>query len=377
MWEWITGIAYYAHGYCLSWDPWLIGLHGGSDLLIFGAYTAIPIAILIFIKRRPQLEMKGLARFFAAFIFWCGLTHLFGFITLWFPIYDIQALVKAATAAVSIVTAVVIFMLIPKALAIPSPRELQLVNDRLRSEIGAHQQTLDELHLIRGELEARVEERTRELSKAADHAKTLTREIAHRAGNLMSVIAAMARQSLRSPQPPEQFVSQFVGRIEGMGRSHELLFKQSWQKLDLKALVVSQLAPFLGERPAQVSGPQVNVDPDAVHNLSMVFYELATNATKHGALSTAGGNIGVSWQITQDAAGEDRIDFEWRETGGPLVAEPERMGWGTRVIRQMAAHQLNGESELTFNRDGLVWKLSAPLHGGSIGSAPPGQPSLE
>lgn len=375
MWEWITGIAYYAHGYCLSWDPWLIGLHGGSDLLIFGAYTAIPIAILLFIRRRPQLEMKGLALFFSAFIFWCGLTHLFSFITLWFPIYDIQALVKAATAVVSVVTAIVIFRLIPQALAIPSPRELQLVNDRLRTEVGAHRRTLDELHLIRDELEARVEERTRELSKAADHAKTLMREIAHRSGNLMSVIAAMARQSLMSPQAPEQFVSQFVGRIEGMGRSHELLHKQSWRKLDLNALVVSQLSPFLGERPVQVSGPDVNVEPDAVHNLGMVFYELATNATKHGALSEPGGNITVSWSIVPPESGDDRVDFEWRETGGPPVAEPERKGWGTRVIRQIAAHQLNGQSDITFAPKGLIWKLSAPLHGGSIGAAV--QPSLE
>jgi hypothetical protein len=90
LWDWITNIAYIPHGYCLSWEPWLIGLHASSDLFIFGAYTAIPIAILIFIRKRPQLELKGLARFFAAFIFWCGLTHLFGLITLWVPIYDLQ-----------------------------------------------------------------------------------------------------------------------------------------------------------------------------------------------------------------------------------------------------------------------------------------------
>ncbi len=134
------------HGYCLLWDPWLVTLHAGSDLLTFGAYAAIPLAIWMFVSKRPNIEMKGLARLFAAFILWCGLTHLFNVITLWYPVYELQGLVKATTAVISVTTAVLIFPLIPKALAIPSPNELQIANLHLEREIVAHKQTLVELH---------------------------------------------------------------------------------------------------------------------------------------------------------------------------------------------------------------------------------------
>jgi hypothetical protein len=129
--EWIENAStslYMAHGYCLVWKPWLIAAHAISDLLIFAAYFAIPIAIWIYVRRRKDLDLKFLAVLFALFILLCGLTHLIQCITLWWPIYETQAWVKAATAAVSVATAVVIFPLIPLALAIPSPRQLQIVN---------------------------------------------------------------------------------------------------------------------------------------------------------------------------------------------------------------------------------------------------------
>lgn len=363
MWEWITGIAYTAHGYCLSWDPWLIGLHAGSDFLIFASYTAIPIAIMIFVRRRKNLELKGLARFFAAFILWCGLTHLVGLITLWFPIYDIQALVKAATAAVSVATAVLIFTLLPKALAIPSPRELQLVNDRLREEIAAHQRTLVELEQVKAGLEHRVEERTHELASAAEHAKTLVREIAHRAGNIMSVVGAMARLSLRTQQEPEQFVNQFVGRLEGMGRSHDLLLHNQWQGLELKALAESQLRPFLGDRPLDMSGPALTVGPNAAHHLGMAFYELATNSTKYGALSVPEGRVSLTWSVHKGEQDQPVIELTWREFNGPAVVEPKRTGWGSTVVTKLTAGALNGSAELSYHLAGLIWRLRAPASG--------------
>jgi PAS domain S-box-containing protein len=168
----IEGI-YMPHGYCLLWDPWLITLHVGSDIFTFAAYSAIPLAIWLFVRARPNVEMRGLARLFAAFILWCGLTHLFNVITLWHPIYEIQGLVKLITAAVSVTTAVLIFPLIPKALAIPSPNEFQIANAQLEREVLAHKKTLTELEQARRELENRVIERTKELSEATERFKAL------------------------------------------------------------------------------------------------------------------------------------------------------------------------------------------------------------
>lgn len=169
----IDSASYMAHGYCLLWKPWLVALHAGSDFVIFAAYFAIPLAIWIFVSKRPNLEMRGLARLFAAFILWCGLTHIINLVTLWWPIYEFQGLVKAITAAISLTTAVVIFPLIPKALAIPSPKELQLANADLAKEIAAHKRTLAELEKARSELEERVLARTRALSEVTEHFRLL------------------------------------------------------------------------------------------------------------------------------------------------------------------------------------------------------------
>jgi PAS domain S-box-containing protein len=169
----IDSASYMAHGYCLLWKPWLVTLHAASDFLIFAAYFAIPVAIWVFVTKRPNIEMKGLARLFAAFILWCGLTHFINLVTSWWPIYEFQGLVKAITAGISVATAVVIFPLIPKALAIPSPNELQLANADLANEVAAHKRTLAELQQARASLERRVEARTRELTEATERFRSL------------------------------------------------------------------------------------------------------------------------------------------------------------------------------------------------------------
>ncbi len=161
--EMIDNASYMAHGYCLLWKPWLVSLHAGSDLVIALSYFAIPVAIWIFLARRPNLEMRGLAAMFAAFILFCGLTHVLGLVTLWLPIYEIQGAVKAATAAVSLATAIAVFPLIPRALAIPDPSELRLANARLQEEVDAHRRTLAELETARAALEETVSVRTRAL----------------------------------------------------------------------------------------------------------------------------------------------------------------------------------------------------------------------
>ncbi len=171
----IDQAAYMAHGYCLLWKPWLISIHAGSDFLIFIAYMAIPFAIWSFVKKRDDLELKPLALLFAAFIFLCGLSHAVQGLTLWWPVYETQGYVKAATAIVSVATAVMIFPLIPKALAIPSPRQLSVVNEGLAIEVAAHRATLIELEKAKNELEMRVAERTKELEHSKARFEALVR----------------------------------------------------------------------------------------------------------------------------------------------------------------------------------------------------------
>jgi PAS domain S-box-containing protein len=124
------------HGYCLLWRPDLVALHAISDGLIALSYIVIPVAMLTFLSRRPDIQgnTRKIAYLFIAFILACAMTHLSALATLWWPAYGAQGLVKAMAALVSLMTAVVVWLLLPKLLAIPSLQELERANELLKDE---------------------------------------------------------------------------------------------------------------------------------------------------------------------------------------------------------------------------------------------------
>ena len=136
---------YMPHGMCLLWQPWLVLLWAGSDLLIFLSYSAIPIALLTVLRRRHDVPHRGMVMLFASFILLCGITHALSIVTLWIPIYPQLGVIKLATGLASCVTAVVLFRLIPTLVALPSPADMTAANDRLRGEVDAHKATLASL----------------------------------------------------------------------------------------------------------------------------------------------------------------------------------------------------------------------------------------
>ncbi len=169
--DWLFDTARFTpHGFCLLWRPDLVIMHVVSDTVIALSYFAIPVAIYIFVQRRLDLEPehRRIALLFAAFITACGLTHIAAIVTLWAPYYGIQALIKAATAVVSLVTAAALPLLLPKLLALPSPRTLQSANDSLAAEVAAHQATLAELNAAQAELARQLSDRDEDL-RIANH----------------------------------------------------------------------------------------------------------------------------------------------------------------------------------------------------------------
>ena len=133
------------HGFCLAWDPGLVALQAGSDILIALAYYSIPAALFVFLRRRRDLEFRSVLGLFAAFILACGTTHVLGVVTLFTPIYWTDGIVKAVTAALSIATAIMLWPLLPKAIALPSPAALEAVNARLAREIEERDEATIEL----------------------------------------------------------------------------------------------------------------------------------------------------------------------------------------------------------------------------------------
>lgn len=146
------------HGYCLLWDPVLIWSHLLSDLAIAGAYLSIPAALIIVARRRPDLNPVGVFYFFAAFIILCAITHIFGLLTLWYPLYTMQAVAKIMTAMVSVTTSVLVWRMLDAVLAAPTHFALQQVTEKNAT------------------LEAHVEARTVELRRANERLEVVATE---------------------------------------------------------------------------------------------------------------------------------------------------------------------------------------------------------
>jgi two-component sensor histidine kinase len=204
--DWLFGAAsFIPHGVCLAWRPELVALHAGSDLLIALSYFVIPAALASFVSQRKDLTQghQRVAYLFAAFITLCGLTHIGGLITLWQPYYGLQALLKVPTAIVSVVTAIALWPLLPKLVALPSPAVL-------KAEVEAHKRTMAELDAARRDLESQVAERTRELSIAN------RRFEAALAGSSVTVIEQDSdlRYTWIYNQPEDMVGTEFVGRTD-------------------------------------------------------------------------------------------------------------------------------------------------------------------
>ncbi len=155
-------------GDCVGWRPEIVWLHVLSDATIALAYYSIPIALLIFVARRKDLAFPRMFIMFAGFILACGTTHVLGGLAFWHPMYRLDGLVKLLTAGLSVATAAVLWPLIPKALALPSPSQLRRANQDLHREIVERERAESDLRTLNAEMESKIIERTAELASLND-----------------------------------------------------------------------------------------------------------------------------------------------------------------------------------------------------------------
>jgi PAS domain S-box-containing protein len=133
--------AFIPHGHCYLWKPELVWLNVLSDSLIALAYYSIPLTLFHFVRKRQDLPFNWIFLLFATFITACGTTHILEVWTLWHPTYWLSGTVKGGTAIVSVYTAMMMVPLVPKALAFPSPTQIETANRELQREIAERQQT--------------------------------------------------------------------------------------------------------------------------------------------------------------------------------------------------------------------------------------------
>lgn len=197
---------------------------------------------------------------------------------------------------------------------------------------------------------------------AAERQALLAREVDHRAKNALAVVQAALRLT-KAPDLPS-YMRAIEGRVAALARAQTLLADDCWSGADLRTLLQGELSPFLdggaGGPIAVLAGPMVALPPGAAQPLAMAVHELATNALKHGALSTPTGRVEISWSL--EGGPEGRLRLRWAEAGGPFIAgPPERRGFGSRVLQGTVQGQLGGAVSLAWEAAGLVCDIEAPL----------------
>lgn len=197
-----------------------------------------------------------------------------------------------------------------------------------------------------------------DMRDAEQRIELLMREVNHRAKNMLAIVQSLARSS---DVNRDGFIERFEQRIQALAANQDLLVNRSWSRVPVQEMIEAHLA-FLSDTLSrcEYSGPEIMAAPTAVEVLSMAIHELAINALKYGALSNDDGRLNIVWRV-ESVEGQDRFEIEWHETGGPPVTEPNRRGFGSKIIVDVPRLKLNAEVTQEFNPAGLVWKLSCPL----------------
>jgi PAS domain S-box-containing protein len=194
-----------------------------------------------------------------------------------------------------------------------------------------------------------------ERKRAEEQIRLLMREMNHRAKNMLTLVQAIANQT--ATHDPERFMERFTERLQALAANQDLLVRNAWRGVNLQDLICNQLAHFadcMGSRIA-LRGPRLQMNAAAAQAIGLALHELATNASKYGALSTSGGHVDIEWQVDGG-----NFAMSWTEREGPPVTPPERRGFGTLVIDSMARQSINGEVQLDYRPSGLAWRLSCP-----------------
>ena len=194
-----------------------------------------------------------------------------------------------------------------------------------------------------------------ERKQAEEQQRLLLNELNHRVKNTLTTVQAIAAQTLRTARDLTSAREALDRRIYSMAQAHDLLTARAWTGANVADVVLRALDAF---PPTQVkmAGNAIDVSPRSALALSMALHELATNATKYGALSQSEGRVSVQWNVL-----DGMLQLDWEETGGPPVAPPTQKGFGSRLLEELIARDLGGGTKLNYDVAGLPCSISARL----------------
>jgi len=190
--------------------------------------------------------------------------------------------------------------------------------------------------------------------EAEERQVLLAREVDHRARNALAIIQSIIR--LTRAKSVDEYVATVEGRIKALALAHTLLSDSRWHGADLGTLVAEEFAPYRSGNKIELKGPNVSLSPATAQGIALALHELATNAAKHGALSSIKGKVSLTWQLQPDI-----LTLHWVESGGPPIKTPSARSFGLKVIKASIEQQLGGNATFDWNPKGLRCDLSIAL----------------
>jgi len=237
----------------------------------------------------------------------------------------------------------------------PSERDLRLLDILARQAADLLERTIAEEALR--EREKELEASVSALRETQELQKLLAGELGHRVKNLFAMVTAITSHTLRgsSDQARVQTLQQ---RLMALSSAHDILLQSNWTAAVLGdvAAAAANAAGVAGR--IRIEGPDVEIGSKAALNVALILHELTTNALKHGSLSVGGGSVDLCWRVEGKGA-EEILRLTWRETKGPVVAQPERRGFGSKLIS--AGLGGSGDVVIAYNSSGLMCEISAQL----------------
>lgn len=338
------------HGHCFLWRSDLLFLHVLCDAIIAVSYYSIPFALIYFVVKRPDVLFRWIAVLFGIFILACGTTHILGIVVIWKPIYWVDGGVKAVTAVASIATAVIVWRIMPQALAMPGTAQLSRMNAVLEGRVRLR--TLD------------LEKSNAELQSVIKAKEVLLQEVHHRVKNNLQVVSALlSMQSQKAPDLGRHFQDS-ASRIEAMGRVHDQLHRVSnVAALDLgdylKALA-ADLARIYGRSDIEVRfslpAEPVWIDLEAATPLVLLLNEGLSNVFKH-AFPGRSGRVDIGLGASQEGPMVTIADDGVGLSGGTAGRAGEG-SMGMNLIK-MLAEQIGAKFEIAAG-EGTTFSVRLP-----------------
>lgn len=198
--------------------------------------------------------------------------------------------------------------------------------------------------------------------KTVQEKDLMLQEMKHRIKNSIARVLAIARQTAANSDTIEDFSQSFTARLNSMANAQDMLTRSHWQRADLRELLNTELEQVFGDSCSEekITGPKVLLDERTTQALGLTFHELATNALKYGGISTNNGDLLVNWEVQRVGKGR-RLQLDWIETSAHPVEEPERSGFGTRLIDANIRGELGGSIDRDFRPGGMSVRMNIPL----------------